>query len=215
MKKKPMSEKRLRILALLSKITDYLLVGLLSFVISLPVLTLGAAAAAFYAVGKQLQSDEGGSAYRTYFAAFRQYGKRATLLWLPFLGGALLLTFNALFYWYMAANGAAWAQFGLGVCAAVALLLSLAGAFLFPMLVTEPDKGGLDLAKRSLYLAAREPLWWAGKTAVQLAALAAVWFVPFLIVFIPGLLLFWDTFCFSRTYRKRFPKIKEESAKRD
>jgi hypothetical protein len=50
---------------------------------------------------------------------------------------------------------------------------------------------------------------------VQLAALAAVWFVPFLIVFIPGLLLFWDTFCFSRAYGKRFPKIKEESAKRD
>ncbi len=214
MKKKTISEKRLRILALLSKSTDYLLVGLLSLVVSLPIVTLGAAAAAFYAVGLSLQSDEGGSAYRTYFAAFRQWGKRATLLWLPFLGTALLLLFNTLFYWYMAANGAVWAEFGLGVCAAVALLLSFVGAFAFPLLVTD-GLSGVDTVKRSLYLAARQPLWWAGKTTVQLFVLLAVWFVPFLIVFAPGLLLFWDTLCFSHAYRKQFPKNKQESPNQD
>lgn len=214
MKKKPMSEKHLRILALLSKITDYLLVGLLSFVVSLPVITLGAAATAFYAVGIQLQSDEGGSAYRTYFTAFRTHWKHATLLWLPFMGAILLLIFNTLFYWYMASGGTAWAEFGLGVCAAVALLLSFGGAFAFPLLAAD-GLSGVDTLKRSLYLAARQPLWWAGKTVVQLLSLAVVWFVPFLLVFVPGLLLFWDTLCFSRAYRKQFPKIQEESANQD
>ena len=210
-REKRMSEKRIRLMAFLMKVTDFLLIGLLSLVCSLPVVTLGAAAAAFYTVGIDLIRGEEGSIYKDYFRTFKAQFKHVTPTWLLLLFFMLLLTANAVFYFIMASGGAVWAQFGLGVCAIAALLLSFTGAFLFPILAKNDDLKGRDAIKVSAYLAGKQFGWWALKTVVQTALFVAVWFVPFLIVLVPGALLFWNSFCYDRAFKKQFPKNQEES----
>ena len=191
--KKRLSEKRIRLLALLSKITDFLLLGLIALVCSLPVITLGAAAAAFYTVGLSLIRKEERSLYKTFFSVFRSEFRHVTPTWLVLLLCELLLAANAVFYFIMASNGAIWAQFGLGVCAAGALGLSFAAGFVFPILAKNDDLLGRDAIKVSFYL-------------VQAAVFAAVWFVPFLVILAPGVLLFSNSFCYDRAFRAQFPK---------
>ena len=207
MEKKDRKEARKKILDILQTATDYLLLGLLAFLCSLPVITLGASATAFYAAGLKMQNGEGGALYSMFFSTFRSSFKRSTLLWLPFFLLILLLFGNFVFYFYMAGNGAVWAQFGLGACFAVGLFLSLAGSFLFPLLAADETLRGIEAAKFSLYAAGKNLHWWLVKTALQLALLILIWFVPFLIVFAPGVLLY----CNTRLIRRVLPTIFPEN----
>lgn len=209
--KKQPSEKRVKLMALLMKIADYLLVGLISLVCSLPVVTIGAAAAAFYTVGVAMVRGEEGSVYKDYFATFKAEFRRMTPIWLVLLLVQLLIAANAVFYFWLASGGAAWAQFGLGVCAIAALFLSFACAFLFPIYVKNDDIRGIDAVKISMFLAGRQFGWWAAKTVVQTALFAATWFFPFLIILAPGALLFWNSFCYDRAFRKQFSDNRPES----
>ena len=209
--RKPMSEKRIRLMALLMKITDFLLIGLISLVCSLPIITLGAAAAAFYTVGVSMIRGQEGSVYKEYFQAFRAQFRHVTPIWLLLLFAQLLIAANAVFYFYLSSGGAVWAQFGLGICGVAALALSFAGAFLFPIMAMNDDLLGRDAIKISCYLAGRQIGWWALKTVVQTALFVAVWFFPFLIILTPGALLFWNSFCYDRAFKKQFPQNPAES----
>lgn len=204
-KKKPISEKRIKLMALLMKIADFLLVGLLSFVCSLPIITLGAAAAAFYTVGVSMIRDEEGSVYKDYFAAFKAQFRHVTPAWLLLLLIQLILAANIVFYLWLSAGGVAWAQFGLGICAFAGLVLSFAGAFLFPILAKNDDLPGRDAIKVSIFLAGKQFGWWFLKTVVQTALFVLTWFVPFLIILVPGALLFWNSYCYNRAFRSQFP----------
>ena len=204
--KKRLSEKRIRLLALLSKITDFLLLGLIALVCSLPVITLGAAAAAFYTVGLSLIRKEERSLYKTFFAVFRSEFRHVTPTWLVLLLCELLLAASAVFYFFTASNGAIWAQFGLGVCAAGARGLSCAAGFVPRLLAKNDVLWGRDAIKVSFYLAGRQWKWWTLKTVVQAAVFAAVWFVPFLVILAPGVLLFSNSFCYDRAFRAQIPK---------
>ena len=204
--KKRMSEKRIRLMALLQKITDFLLIGLISLVCSLPIVTLGAAAAAFYTVGVAMLRGEEGSVYKDYFAGFKAQFRHVTPTWLVLLLLQILVAANAVFYFYLASNGAAWAQFGLGVCVIAALALSFSGAFVFPIMAKNDDLRGIDAVKVSCFLAGKQFGWWLLKTVIQTALFALIWFFPFLIILVPGILLFTNSYCYNRAFLRQFPK---------
>ena len=69
-------------MSFLISLTDYLLLGLLWLVCSLPVITFGAATTAMlYTAGKVIRHGEG-NVFPTFFEAFRREFKQATVLWL-------------------------------------------------------------------------------------------------------------------------------------
>ena len=71
-----------KLMSFLTNLTDYLLVGLLWLVCSLPVITFGAATTAMlYTTGKAIRLGEG-NVFPTFFQAFRRDFKQATILWL-------------------------------------------------------------------------------------------------------------------------------------
>lgn len=211
-KKKRMSEKRVKLMALLMKITDFLLIGLISLVCSLPLVTFGAAAAAAYTIGVSMIRGEEGSIYKAYFRVFKEQFRHVTPTWLVLLLLIVLLIANTVFYFYLSSAGAVWAQFGLGVCAIAALALSFVGAFLFPILAKNDDMLGRDAIKISAFLAGKQIGWWALKTIVQGALLALTWFFPYLWIIVPGALVSWNSFCYDRAFKRQFPKKPEESA---
>lgn len=200
------SEIRLKLMLFLGKVCDFLLIGLISLICSLPLITLGAAAAAFYTEGVDMIRGEEGSVYRDYFRAFKEQFRHVTPIWIVLLVFQILLIANVFFYFWYASAGAVWAQFGLGICGAVALLLSFAGSFLFPILAKNEDLRGRDAIRFSFLLALKQLKWWALKFLVQAVLIIAAWFFPFLILFLPGALLFWNSFCYDRAFKSQFPE---------
>lgn len=81
------------VLSALSKCFDVILATLYFILCSLPVVTVGAAVTAVSATLLRIRRNECSGVTGTFFGAFRQNFKQATLLWLPALlvGGVLVL----------------------------------------------------------------------------------------------------------------------------
>lgn len=103
----------------LSRLADLMLLNLAALVCSLPVLTIGASAAALFAAVRDLINERGGSILRAYFVHWRREARRATLLFLPFLLPFAVILFDLLLYQH---PSAALLDRGLLAASAVAFL---------------------------------------------------------------------------------------------
>ena len=75
-----------KIMSIFTKVMDAVILGVLWLMCSIPVITLGAASSAlYYAFHKCVRQDRG-SAWKSFFEAFRCNFRQATLLWLVQLG---------------------------------------------------------------------------------------------------------------------------------
>ena len=81
----------------LSKVADIILLNILTVLLSIPVVTAGAAVTALYDAMWRIIRDEGGI-YKNYFKAFKSNFKQATVIWLLILVVGGLLVFSILFY---------------------------------------------------------------------------------------------------------------------
>lgn len=146
----------------MTKLADLMILNILFLVTSLPVVTVGAAWTALSYVTLKMVRDEEGAIARSYFRAFRQNFRQATVLWLGVLaiGAVLVLDFRVL-----SGAEAAWAGFlrlALGLLAA-ALVMIL--QYLFPVLARF-DASLKDTLKNAALLA----LAHLPKTALMTAA---------------------------------------------
>ena len=85
-------KKESKIAAAITAVIDIVTAGLLWLLCSLPVVTIGAASAALYYSVVKCIRHERGRLVKSFFAAFRRDFRIATLLWLIFLGAALLFS---------------------------------------------------------------------------------------------------------------------------
>ena len=83
-----------KLMSFLTNLTDYLLLGLLWLICSVPVITYGAATTAMlYTAAKAVRLGEG-NVFPTFFQAFRREFKQATVLWLLAIPLLLVLGVN-------------------------------------------------------------------------------------------------------------------------
>lgn len=93
------------VMRVIIKIFDCMCLSLLWLLCCLPVVTAGAATTALYAtVYRYIRKDEG-DLLKTYFGAFRENWKRATLAWLLMLAVGVLLGVDVLVFRTMALQG--------------------------------------------------------------------------------------------------------------
>jgi uncharacterized membrane protein YesL len=80
-----------KFIAILSKITDMIILNLLFIFSCIPIFTIGASVTALFTVTLKLAIEEEISPVRDYLSAFKTYFKKATFLWmiLVVLGGVL------------------------------------------------------------------------------------------------------------------------------
>ena len=90
---------------IMSRLGDLVLLQVLFLITSLPVVTIGAGLAALYAVSKKLQADSVSFVTRSYFTAFKENFKNATIVWLGLLAAGALLFFDLRF---CRGSGAPW-----------------------------------------------------------------------------------------------------------
>lgn len=80
----------------LGKVTDYIIINLLTLFLSIPIITMGAAHTAKFYTSMKIARGEEPSAVKSYFKSFRENFSQVTAAWLVFLAIGAILAFD----WY-------------------------------------------------------------------------------------------------------------------
>lgn len=115
----------------MSRIADLVIVNILWLVFCIPVFTIGASTAAMYRVTLNLVRGEGGGVVRSFWASFKLNFKQGVLLFLILLIPTLLVIVEVEIYLSGAVAQSVW--MGVIFCFP-ALLVSLVGAYIYPLL---------------------------------------------------------------------------------
>lgn len=81
----------------LSKITDFIVLNLLTVLLCIPIVTAGAAITALYDAVWRVIQDEG-NVYRSFFRAFKSNFKQSTVIWLLVVLSGAMLGYGVYFY---------------------------------------------------------------------------------------------------------------------
>lgn len=74
------------IMSFLGKLTDVIILNIITIICSLPVVTAGAAFTALHYVTLKMAKDEEGYILKSYFKSFKENFRQATVIWVIFLG---------------------------------------------------------------------------------------------------------------------------------
>ncbi len=141
-------------------------------VCSLPVVTMGAATTALYAVLLERQGMGFDTAFTTFFRAFRRSFRTATILWLPALALGAVWLYAA---WMTAAQGLTNNAFALLPLLVSGAVWSFVVLWMFPLLAA--GGGGAGTLLRKAFLLGLGELW---RSLVMLA----IEFVPLALFFL-------------------------------
>ena len=122
-----------RFWSFMGKITDVFFLGVLWFMFSVPVITIGAATTSLYQFTLKQADDEEGSVWKSFFGAFCKNFRKATALWLIILvcGGFLAVDLWACLQ-LQAPGVLRMVCFGVLLC--LCLICSLTALYVFPIL---------------------------------------------------------------------------------
>lgn len=181
----------------ITKFTQMIYAGLLWFVCSIPVVTVGAATTALYEVLLKLQKDEEGAIGRSFFQGFRNSLKSATLAWLPILVAVLMFGVN-LFYYAILGGGQYPVQ---SVVFGILTVLALtAYGYVFPILA-KFENTTAGTFRMAFLLAIRNPGWTAVTAVLQVLTVLICWgFLYFPLLFIMGLTGYAQAAIFNRIF---------------
>lgn len=175
------------------KIADVACMSILWLITSLPIITIGASTAAFYSFTLDAVHDEEGKVWSTYFSAFRENFRKATLLWLLQLVLTAFLIVNLYAAWnFYILNGIvglgllSLALFGLIVCVAT-------GFYLYPILVYY-DFSVKKVITDSFIMAVGNPHVTISVMILFLLAGVGIWWISGLFYFWLGLAMFFSSY---------------------
>lgn len=166
-----------------NKMADMVVLGFLCLVCCLPLVTAGAAFAAFWRVMLELARDEEAHIFSGYFRAFRGCLLTGTAAWGTHLVLAGFLLFDALF---ALRTGTPAGAFLAGLFGALLLLLTLSGLWFYPLIGSRGLRWR-EAVVRSCLLAVRH--LFCGLVGLLLlgSALAVSFYVRYTVLFLPVL----------------------------
>ena len=181
----------------ITKFTQIIYAGLLWFICSIPIVTLGAATTALYEVLLKLQKDEEGAIGRAFFRGFRGSLKSATLVWLPILAAELVFGLN-LFYYAILGGGEYPVQsvvFGI-----LSVLALTAYGYVFPILA-KFENTTAGTFRMAFLLALRNPGWTVVIAVLQILTVLICWgLLYFPLLFMMGLTGYAQAAIFNRIF---------------
>ena len=168
----------------INKLVMMLYVGILWFLCSLPILTMGAATAALFEVLLQVVKDQEGYIARRFFQAFRGNLKQGLQLGIPLVLVQIVFAFDFFYYSLF------WGE-GYQVQTIVFAVLSLLVLALFPFVFAAMAKFGNTASghfRMAVTIMVRCPGWTVAVLAIQALTVFLIWFfVYFPALFIMGI----------------------------
>lgn len=167
-----------------NKLVTMLYVGILWFLCSIPVLTMGAATAALYEVMMKMVKDQEGYIAANFFRAFRQNLKQGLQLGIPLLLAQIVFAFDFIYY------SVFWEE-GYRIQTILFAVLSLLVLTVFPYVFAAMARfrnTAMGHFRMAVTVMARCPGWTVAILAIQAIAVFLTWFfVYFPIVFLMGI----------------------------
>lgn len=119
----------------LTKIGDFLILGILGIVFSIPLITAGASLTAMFYVGMKLVKDEEGYIFKDFFKAWKSNMKQAVVIELILAAvGAVLVADVQICMQWAAREGSLFASLLMYGCMGFLLVLAAVAIYVFPML---------------------------------------------------------------------------------
>lgn len=171
----------------MGRVGDLLVLNFLFLLTSLPLVTIGAASTALYTVCFRFDTEKEAGVIRSYFRAFRESWKQATVLWLILVLCCGCACFNALLFFRMGGM-LSWLSILFLILTALALL---AGGYVFPLL-SQFDNRILSTLKNALALS----LGYLPRSVV----ITAVNGLPFILLLTDVYLFFQTAFLWAAIY---------------
>lgn len=168
----------------MSKLTDAAIMGILWAIVSIPIITMGAATTAFYEFTLHQVRDTEGGVWKSFWTSFKCHFKKATLLWLITLAGTAFFLADLWAAWNFFINVDSlmrYAVFGLIGC--LALIFIGCTFYLYPTLALY-DFPMKKILGNSFILA-------IGNLPVTLTLLVMLVLVGVGIFYMSGLFFFW------------------------
>lgn len=166
------------------KIVELMYLGILWFLCSVPIITLGAATAALYEVLLKAVKDREGYLTGSFFRAFRDDLGQGIRIWLPIMAAQILFAVN-LFYYAVLGGG------NFPVQTVVFSLLLGAGAALFSYVfpvMARFENTAMGHVRVAAALAIRNPGWTLVLAAIWTLTLFLIWFFVYIpLLFVMGL----------------------------
>jgi len=182
----------------INKLVMMLYVGILWFLCSLPILTMGAATAALYEVLFQAVKNQEGYIARRFFQAFRGNLKQGLQLGIPLVLAQVVFAFDFFYYSLF------WGE-GYQVQTIVFAVLSLLVLALFPFVFAAMAKFGNTASghfRMAVTIMLRCPGWTAAVLAIQALTVFLIWFfVYFPALFIIGISGYLEAVIFDHVFQ--------------
>lgn len=192
-----------------TKLFDLILLSVVWVILSLPLVTMGAATAAAYAVVTKYVRREEGRFWQTFWKTFAEHWKHHTGTWAIALVGLMLLGASAygLRVMHLSGNPAGalyWVMlFLIGVYVTWTLYL---GAY-----VALIEGGTRDVLRLSFMMVILHPVRALMNVALVIAGVAIVLAVPYMLIFVPGVLFFLTSFQIIGAFVKHMPEEEAEA----
>ncbi len=182
----------------INKLVMMLYVGILWFLCSLPILTMGAATAALFEVLLQAVKDQEGYIARRFLQAFRGNLKQGLQLGIPLVLAQVVFAFDFFYYSLF------WGE-GYQVQTIVFALLSLLVLTLFPFVFAVMAKFGNTASghfRMAVTIMVRCPGWTVAVLAIQALTVFLIWFfVYFPALFIMGISGYLEAVIFDHVFQ--------------
>ena len=132
---------------IIGRVTDLILLNIVYLVTCLPLFTIGAATTALYTMCFRLMREEYSGLIRSYFQAFKENFKQATLIW----GVLLVAVIPALYYLYvlLALSGAA--RYASLLFILIVVVAAMTASYVFPW-ISQFENGTAQALKNALIL---------------------------------------------------------------
>lgn len=183
----------------INKLVMMLYVGILWFLCSLPILTMGAATAALFEVLLQAVKDQEGYIARRFFQAFRGNLKQGLQLGIPLVLAQVVFAFDFFYY------SVFWGE-GYQVQTIVFAVLSLLVLTLFPFVFAAMAKFGNTASghfRMAVTIMVRCPGWTVAVLAIQALMVFLIWFfVYFPALFIMGISGYLEAVIFDHVFQR-------------
>ncbi len=117
-----------KFMEIIGRITDLILLNILFLITCLPVFTIGASVTALYTLCFRLMREEYSGIVKSYFKAFKDNFKQATVIWLLLLAAGI----PALYYFSLLFQMDSILRYSSFVFVIIAVLGLMAGSYVFP-----------------------------------------------------------------------------------
>lgn len=185
----------------ISKGADSVILGILWFICSIPIITIGASSAAFYYSFNKSIRQKKGYAWKEFFHGFKICFKQSTIIWLILLALTFLLLTDCNIIINILQDTFTFSNVLLGFLLVFLILMTMWGLYLFPYLARFENRVR-EIMKNCMLIMLGNILWSILLLLLFVVAIVAFLLSPVLGIFVPAIYMLFANRILEHVFKK-------------